>query len=305
MDMGDAAWTAEDRTRRTRRADLSETQPARPQIISLPHPPDPNPTPAFFFEPSAFSLLAALLPPTCPISVRAFPLSSPDIFPFDRPLTQASPSRSKSHSSTSLRPSVRPPPLPSFSTSHPRDQRRRPRGRHPRFPRPTRRVCGSQGALPRCRVSPSLRYPFPRGSVAAHTRRPSPSPSTLRKLQDSIADPKYVGVKTSRKQLLEWSQSEGEDEEGPASQDESASEDEPAPVRDATDEDDVPEDSAEEHASPPLKRQAVQEPPEDLSSTLRQKRDEDRRKGKAVARQLVRHPRGVFLLSSREIMFSC
>ena len=150
-----------------------------------------------------------------------------------------------------------------------------------------------------------MRCPFPRGSVAAHTRRPSPSPSTLRKLQDSIADPKYVGVKTSRKQLLEWSQSEGEDEEGPASQDESASEDEPAPVRDATDEDDVPEDSAEEHASPPLKKQAVQEPPEDLSSTLRQKRDEDRRKGKAVARQLVRHPGGAFLLSSQEIMFSC
>lgn len=109
--------------------------------------------------------------------------------------------------------------------------------------------------------------------------------------------------------MLEWSQSEGEDEEGPASQDESASEDEPAPVRDATDEDtdedDVPEDSAEEHASPPLKKQAVQEPPEDLSSTLRQKRDEDRRKGKAVARQLVRHPGGAFLLSSQEIMFSC
>ena len=133
-----------------------------------------------------------------------------------------------------------------------------------------------------------MRCPFPRGSVAAHTRRPSPSPSTLRKLQDSIADPKYVGVKTSRKQLLEWSQSEGEDAEGPALQDESASEDESPPVRDAagmvmdedaTDEDDVPEDSAEEHASPPLKRQAVQEPPEDLSSTLRQKRDEDRRKG--------------------------
>ncbi|KAF7308684.1 Sorting nexin-41 [Mycena chlorophos] len=87
-------------------------------------------------------------------------------------------------------------------------------------------------------------------------------PSTLRKLQ-SIADPKYDGVKTSRKQLMEDSDhdNDDDDEKVPSESEGSASE-------------------SEEDEGPPT-------PADDLSTSLQKTLDADRKKGKAVAQQIA------------------
>ncbi|KAF8196715.1 apoptosis antagonizing transcription factor-domain-containing protein [Mycena galopus ATCC 62051] len=130
-------------------------------------------------------------------------------------------------------------------------------------------------------------------------------PSALRKLQ-SVADPKYAGVKTSRKQLLEGSDGdandlEEEEEEENYSQGGSEVEsdaesrnegdqdqDESIPSQSEPEED---SDAEERHAPsppPPKPRNDVEpEPAEDLPSTLRKTRDEDRKKGKAVSQQIA------------------
>lgn len=56
-------------------------------------------------------------------------------------------------------------------------------------------------------------------------------------------------------------------------------EDEPSSESEASDAPELPKPSSHHSGS---------EPPEDLSSTLRKTRDEDRTKGKAVSRQIVR-----------------
>ncbi|KAG2141350.1 TRAUB-domain-containing protein [Suillus clintonianus] len=121
-------------------------------------------------------------------------------------------------------------------------------------------------------------------------------PSVLRKLQESIADPKYDGVKTSRKQLMEYDDSdygsEGDD-------DEPGSELEPDEDEEQSD-GDVPfsqnESESEPDAPTPIpvtvaaKIATSSEDPkhtENLSSTLRKTRDEDRKKGKAVSKQIA------------------
>lgn len=132
-------------------------------------------------------------------------------------------------------------------------------------------------------------------------------PSILRKAQDSIADPKYDGVRVSRKTLEEsqgGSADEGEeglendDLEVPGhSEDDEDSEDEY--------EEEEEEEEEESEEEPPRKTKPntngasnSNDPPEpelqqngnvdDLSSTLAQKREEDKRKGRAVVKQLVR-----------------
>jgi len=125
------------------------------------------------------------------------------------------------------------------------------------------------------------------------------SPSILRRQQDSIAGSKYEGVKTSRKQLMDDTDSEKDANEyggdsdstrGPPGEDEEATDDEGhseefTPTD--SDNDDHQGDQKEQIIQKASKRVSSQEPPDDLSSTLKQKRDEDHRKGKTVSRQLV------------------
>jgi protein AATF/BFR2 len=116
-------------------------------------------------------------------------------------------------------------------------------------------------------------------------------PSTLRRNLDSIIDQKYVGVKTSRKQL------EGDNALGDSpDQDESASQSvssEGSAYEEYEGEEKVqsPDEEASEGEQSTLKNnQVMQENSSheiDLATTVRQRRDEDREKGRAVTKQLV------------------
>ncbi|KAK7056217.1 rRNA-processing protein bfr2 [Paramarasmius palmivorus] len=115
-------------------------------------------------------------------------------------------------------------------------------------------------------------------------------PSTLRKMQDNISDPKYDGVKTSRKALLEDDFSEGtEDVEGEDEEDEGSDEQGLHYGNGKLDSDeDEPSESEDEGEGSGHEKVDVHTVPEPntLSATLREKRDEDRRKGAAVSRQI-------------------
>jgi protein AATF/BFR2 len=119
----------------------------------------------------------------------------------------------------------------------------------------------------------------------------------LRKLQHSIADPKYDGTKTSRKQLIEYDGSDYGSSEG--DDDETSSEPERDEDKDELD-NEVPSSQSElenEPDAPTListtlaaKSTASYKDPEhteNLTSRLRKTRDEDRKKGKAVSKQIV------------------
>ncbi|KAF5338614.1 hypothetical protein D9611_012816 [Ephemerocybe angulata] len=143
-------------------------------------------------------------------------------------------------------------------------------------------------------------------------------PSTLRKMADSIADPKYDGVRTSRKTLAEQDELSGEDNEededqreGEGQDDDESSEEEfqgfgiEGPWSGEEDEDEDEDEESEgseeeEYIQPPpkskpaadttsAKRSApeAEEPSGDLTSTLKTAREADRRKGKAVAKQIA------------------
>lgn len=120
-------------------------------------------------------------------------------------------------------------------------------------------------------------------------------PSSLRRLQ-SVADPKYEGVKTSRKQLMESSDQEPSDlEDDDADGDsESGAEGEEGEQHDDSQSipsESEPEETGEERQTTlPSGKQSDTEldPAEDLPSTLRKTREEDRTKGKAVSQQIVR-----------------
>ncbi|KZT09910.1 TRAUB-domain-containing protein [Laetiporus sulphureus 93-53] len=134
------------------------------------------------------------------------------------------------------------------------------------------------------------------------------APSTLRKLNQAVSDPKYEGVRATRKQLFEnanrgtESESEAssmEDEsvprqsgdEGQETEDEDSSGDsnvsshtlseDEGPRRDRPSPD-TPSATALNEARNP----AETEHNDDLAFTLRRTREEDREKGKAVARQI-------------------
>ncbi|KAK2465660.1 hypothetical protein APHAL10511_002204 [Amanita phalloides] len=133
-------------------------------------------------------------------------------------------------------------------------------------------------------------------------------PSTLRKYRDSIADPKYEGVTTTRKSLLEGdSAQEGSEED--EERDGSGGEDEQLAPRERGDDDEIEKeddddendnqnessnDDAEgkgEAAGYPFtsasKNAGHEEQEQDMSADLRRKREEDKRKGKAVSRQMA------------------
>ena len=121
-------------------------------------------------------------------------------------------------------------------------------------------------------------------------------PSTLRHL-DSVIDPKYLGIKTSRKKLEEdnsfgtafvdspeqnESASQLISSEGGASEEDEGEENVQSP--------DKKEEASEDEQSAPINDQGIQEYPshdKDLAMTVRQRRNEDRKKGRAVTKQLV------------------
>ncbi|KAJ7355566.1 apoptosis antagonizing transcription factor-domain-containing protein [Mycena albidolilacea] len=144
---------------------------------------------------------------------------------------------------------------------------------------------------------------LPETTATAREHYVDVGPTALRRLQ-SVADPKYAGVKTSRKQLMEGSDGEPsdleeEEENYPQGRSQSESDGESGNEEDEDDEgESVPSqsepeegsDTEERHVSaPPPKRRNEEEPEpaEDLPSTLRKTREEDRKKGKAVSQQIA------------------
>jgi protein AATF/BFR2 len=130
-----------------------------------------------------------------------------------------------------------------------------------------------------CRFSSAIEFQF----------QPRRRPSALRKIHDSVADPKYDGRRATRKQLMESdeedSQSDEDDDDDDDDLNQSEDENEDLPSQ-SEPERDVSESEQVEHASKSSPSRAS-EAPEDPSSTLRRNMDEDRRKGKAVSRQIV------------------
>ncbi|KAJ3878929.1 apoptosis-antagonizing transcription factor [Lentinula edodes] len=115
--------------------------------------------------------------------------------------------------------------------------------------------------------------------------------STLRKLHDNIADPKYDGVKVSRTQLLEEDdhsfKSSGEEEEEEEEQNDESGEEiwqEETVHRPSDEGATASEDSKEDEAEMIVtedRSAAV-----DITLALRKTQDEDRKKGLAVSRQI-------------------
>ncbi|KAI0060943.1 TRAUB-domain-containing protein [Artomyces pyxidatus] len=136
------------------------------------------------------------------------------------------------------------------------------------------------------------------GTTDAREHYVQVGPSALRRLQDSVADPKYEGVKTSRKQLMDDSDSEvASDLEAARETGEHTGQDAEDELEEEEDESDASssserEDEGEVNGLHPrtIPNLRVGENPvpiaDDLSSTLQQKRVEDRKKGQAVSRQL-------------------
>lgn len=134
------------------------------------------------------------------------------------------------------------------------------------------------------------------------------SPSSLRQLSHSISDPKYANTRVSREDL-EFSEN-GETENDAEDQGEDS---------DHLDEKDAHDNGKNVHTEPrpgfrgsspdmntlnkTLGHSAQQEPnaSSDLASTLRATREQDRRKGKAVSRQIVSDHTGTFVSIDRYI----
>jgi hypothetical protein len=118
-------------------------------------------------------------------------------------------------------------------------------------------------------------------------------PSVLRHNLDSVTDPKYFGTKTSRKQLQE------ENPLGTAFADspERSNSNSPSLSEGSSIEEDEVEEKAlspdeekggsEDEQSNLQGNQEAKSHEKELSTTIRQRRDEDRKKGKVVTKQLV------------------
>ncbi|KAL0580603.1 DNA-directed DNA polymerase delta [Marasmius crinis-equi] len=130
--------------------------------------------------------------------------------------------------------------------------------------------------------------------------------STLRKLQDNMADPKYDGVRTSRRQLMEEDVSSDENDglhededsaedvavNGEASEEDDEDEDEdPSTSEHESDDEQVDQSEEQNHSTNTTlaghadEKNATTEA-EGLTSALRKTREEDRKKGLAVSRQI-------------------
>ncbi|KAK0488869.1 apoptosis-antagonizing transcription factor [Armillaria novae-zelandiae] len=113
--------------------------------------------------------------------------------------------------------------------------------------------------------------------------------SSLRLQQDSILDPKYDSIRISRKQLIEES-SQSEDDGG-----EEEEEEENSVQSDVADEDEVENEESPNDGGDDMLRQKISSSgtdnqrhidQNDLSSSLKRGREQDRKKGAAVAQQL-------------------
>ncbi|KAI0955119.1 hypothetical protein AcW1_006797 [Taiwanofungus camphoratus] len=131
------------------------------------------------------------------------------------------------------------------------------------------------------------------------------APSVIRKLHERVSDPKYDGVRTTRKQLLKDEEIESDHEEGsfdefPPSrdEDEDPSDSEENDTSDTNDEEEarptrakLPSDEADSTQSKVLPSRCGDEGESqwngNLASTLRKTREDDRQKGKAVSRQIT------------------
>jgi protein AATF/BFR2 len=135
-------------------------------------------------------------------------------------------------------------------------------------------------------------------------------PSSLRRMNQSVADTKYEGVRTSRKELME-NESGEDDEESHHEEDEEESkkgrvrfdvpsEKHPWKSNGAISDDDIPSESEDgseasqrgsrditSHRNTPSKPSENLGPTEDVSLTLKKKREEDIEKSHAVKRQVV------------------
>ncbi|KAG6919002.1 hypothetical protein DXG01_010241 [Tephrocybe rancida] len=125
-------------------------------------------------------------------------------------------------------------------------------------------------------------------------------PSSLRKQHDSISDPKYDGVKTSRKMLEDDSDHNMDDHSGGSGlEDDDADDDhashggEEEPAEEWPSESEMEEEEEEQQVPAPRKhipeKRAIEEPERggDLPKELLKKREEDQKKGKAVSRQIA------------------
>ncbi|KAF8845233.1 TRAUB-domain-containing protein [Paxillus ammoniavirescens] len=117
-------------------------------------------------------------------------------------------------------------------------------------------------------------------------------PSALRKLQDRVSDPKYDGVTTSRKELMDDDDDDDDDDSN------SGEDEEPDLHGQVIVEHEPPSSEQEEdHRSDhevevstidaSITRPRDSDQNEDLSSTLRKTREEDRKKGKAISKQIA------------------
>ncbi|KAK0217999.1 apoptosis-antagonizing transcription factor [Armillaria fumosa] len=111
-------------------------------------------------------------------------------------------------------------------------------------------------------------------------------PSSLRLQQDSILDPKYDSIQISRKQLIE---------ESSQSEDDGVEEEENSVQSDVAGEDEVENEESPNHGGDDMSKQKISSSGSDnqrhvnqdvLSSSLKRGREQDRKKGAAVAQQL-------------------
>ncbi|KAI9464579.1 apoptosis-antagonizing transcription factor [Lactarius psammicola] len=118
-------------------------------------------------------------------------------------------------------------------------------------------------------------------------------PSDIRRQLDSIVDPKYIGVKTSRQQLLD-EDAVGSGFQSSADRSNSESQSVASEASPGEEDNELLSPSEEDGSNagdwspiPPTKdapKDANHE--NDISNTIRQRRDEDKRKGRAVSKQL-------------------
>ena len=128
----------------------------------------------------------------------------------------------------------------------------------------------------------------------------------MRKLHDSLNDPKYAGRKITRAlgEVPESSESEDENNEPVEHEPHGLNSSEGSEEHRSLGEQETEETSEEDEERPITKPKTVEEDEkvtEDVSSSLKRMRDADRLKGQAVTRQMVREP---FTKSSNALICS-
>ena len=128
----------------------------------------------------------------------------------------------------------------------------------------------------------------------------------MRKLHDSLADPKYAGRKITRAlgEVPESNESDDENSEPVEHESHGLNSSEASEDHQSIGEQETEETSEEEEERPKAKPKTAEEgrgATEDESSSLKRMRDADCLKGQAVTRQMVRKP---FTNSSNDLICS-